>query len=132
MSNKPDPSRAEQCLAWNSDPAHQRLAGQARARQFSREYQVQAGQQSFSAFSARWRARQGLAPLSVEAAVRYVTIEDICGPLGESLPAAMRAQVYAAWCTGRLVSVTAWLGANEEGIPGRTPLVEKDPDSWSA
>jgi hypothetical protein len=56
MSDTPDPSPAEQCQVRNSDPAHQRLADQARARQCNREYRAQAGQCSFSAFSARWRA----------------------------------------------------------------------------
>ena len=95
-------SPAEQCLDWNTDPAHQRLAAHARARQFTHASQAQAGHCSYAAFSARWRAGQGLAPLSVEAAVRYVTIEHIRGPLGQLLPAAVRAQVYEAWCTGRL------------------------------
>jgi hypothetical protein len=36
--------RAYQCQRWNADPAHQSAAGQA----------------SFTAFSARWRAEQGL------------------------------------------------------------------------
>lgn len=35
MRRKQDSTPTEQCLAWNSDPAHQRLAGQARARQFT-------------------------------------------------------------------------------------------------
>jgi hypothetical protein len=109
MRSQQDPVPAERCLAWNSDLAHQRLAGRARARQFTRDYQTQAGQCSFSAFSARWRAEQGLAPLSVEATERYVTIEDIRGPLGQPLPASARAAIYATWCTGRLVGVAEWL-----------------------
>jgi hypothetical protein len=117
MSSKQELSLGEQCLAWNSDPAHQRVAGQARARQFTKDSQTQAGQRSFSAFSARWRASQGLAPLSAEAAVHYVTIEDIRGPLGQPLPAAVRAQVYAAWCSGRLVGVAAWLEEEHKHVP---------------
>jgi hypothetical protein len=65
-----DRSQSDQCLQWNSGPEHQRLAGQARARQFTREHQAQAGQSSYVAVSARWRAGQGLAPLSLDAALR--------------------------------------------------------------
>ena len=85
------------------------MAGRARAGQFTHEYQVQAGHQSYSAFSARWRAWQGLPPLSAEAVQRYVTIEDIHGPLGKELPAVLRAEIYQAWCSGRLVGVATWL-----------------------
>ena len=102
-------SPSEQCLQWNGDHEHQRMAGQARARQFTRDYQVQAGCRSFSAYSARWRASQGLAPLSADAVVRHVTIEDIHGPLGKELPAVLRAEIYQAWCSGRLVGVDTWL-----------------------
>ena len=101
-------SRMDQCHCWNSDPDHQRVAGQARARQFTHEHQVEAGQQSFSAYSSRWRARQGLVPLSAEDAQKYVTIEEIRWPLGEPLPAALRAEIYQVWCSGRLVAVAAW------------------------
>lgn len=113
-----DQSRAEQSLDWNSDLAHQRLAGQARARQFTGDYQAQAGHRAYAAFSARWRAGHGLAPLSVEAAVRYVTIEEIRGPLDQPLPAALRVAVYAAWCTGRLVGVAIWLQHGHDDPPG--------------
>ena len=113
-------SRMDQCNGWNSDPDHQRVAGQARARQFSHEHQVEAGHHAFSAYSARWRAGQGLPPLSVEAVVRYVTIEDIRGPLGQELPAVVRAEIYQAWCDGHRVSVAAWLeraSTREEQLP---------------
>jgi hypothetical protein len=43
-----------------------------------------------------------------------VTIEDICGPLGQPLPAVLRAQVYVAWCTGQLISVVTWLESDQD------------------
>lgn len=117
MSMTQSPSPTEQCLEWNRDPAHQRMAGQARSRQFTRDYQTQAGHCCFAAFSARWRAGQGLAPLSVEAAQGYVTIDHIRGPLGQVVPPALRAEVYAARCTGYLVSVATWLQTSNPGAP---------------
>jgi len=85
--------RVYQCARWNEDRAHQVAAGQA----------------NWDAFSARWRAGQGLPPLSVEAARRYVTAEMIRGPVGALLPEALRAVVHRAWCAGLLVGVSAWL-----------------------
>jgi hypothetical protein len=85
--------RVYQCARWNADHAHQVAAGRA----------------SWDAFSARWRASTGLAPLTVEAARRYVTSEQIRGPLGTFLPEALRAAVHRAWSAGLLVGVAAWL-----------------------
>jgi hypothetical protein len=50
----------------------------------------------------------------MEAARRYVTIEDICGFLGQPLPAALRAQVYVAWCTSQLISVVTRLESGQD------------------
>jgi len=85
--------RVRQCATWNADHAHQVAAGHA----------------SWDAFSARWRAGQGLPPLTSEAARRYVTPETIRGPVGTLLPAALRAAVHRAWCSGLRVGVAAWL-----------------------
>ncbi len=91
--------RVCQCARWNRDPAHQIAAGHA----------------SWDAFSARWRASGGLAPLSVHAARRYVTPEMIRGPLGMLLPERLRMEIHRAWCMGQLLGVEAWLA--DEGAP---------------
>ena len=73
-----------QCRGWNADPAHQIAAGRARAARFTHEYQSEAGHTAFAAFSARWRASQGLPPLSADDARKYVTpemIRDLGRPL---------------------------------------------------
>jgi hypothetical protein len=100
--------RRLQCLGWNADHAHQVRAGKARAQQFSTAHQQAAGFASFAAFSARWRAAQGLAPLSAEAAGKYLTPDQIRGPLGLPLPGEVQATIYRAWCAGVLVGVLAW------------------------
>jgi hypothetical protein len=73
---------------WNGDSAHQSLAGVA----------------SWVAFSARWRARQGL-PLLHPLDVQYLTPQDFCNGLGHPLPEAaqrrlFREYVAAACATG--------------------------------
>lgn len=85
--------RVFQCQRWNAEHAHQVLAGQA----------------SWLAFSARWRASSGLAPLSAEAVRRYVTPAVIRGPVGAILPERVRVAIYRAWCAGQLLPLEAWL-----------------------
>ncbi len=58
---------------WNADSAHQRMAGVA----------------SWAAFSARWRARQGL-PLLHPLDVQYLTPRDFCN--GHGCPLSPEAQ----------------------------------------
>jgi len=91
--------RVYQCARWNQDHDHQVAAGHA----------------SWDAFSARWRASGGLAPLSVDAARRYVTPDMIRGPLGMLLSERLRMEIHRAWCIGQLLGVEAWLA--EEGAP---------------
>ena len=100
--------RAMQCREWNADHQHQVLAGQARAQQFTPEYQAAAGHASFAAFSARWRAQQGLCPLSVNDLLRYVTPADICA-LGDPLPPHLQDAMYIAWASGDPRDVYQWL-----------------------
>lgn len=85
--------RVYQCQRWNADPAHQSAAGHA----------------SFTAFSARWRAGQGLPPLTVEAARRYVTPEHLRAMLGILLPSRLQETICRAWHAGMLLPVAAWL-----------------------
>jgi hypothetical protein len=100
--------RRLQCQGWNADHTHPVLAGRGRAQQFTRAYQQAAGHASWDAFSARWRALQGLGPLSAEAVRRYLTPDLIRGPLGLDLRPELQQTIYRAWCAGNLWHVTAW------------------------
>lgn len=84
--------RIRQCQEWNADHGHQVAAGLA----------------SFDAFSARWRAAQGMSPLFVEAVRRYVLPAMIRGPLGQPLSAEQQEEIWRAWCAGNLQAVEAW------------------------
>lgn len=100
---------AERCRSWNANPLHQMQAGRRRAESFSGAYQAQAAMCSNAAQSAHWRARQGIAPLTAEEAQRYVTLEDIRGPLDCPLPYPVRVRIYRAWCMDVLIGVVRWL-----------------------
>jgi hypothetical protein len=91
--------RVDQCARWNHDHAHQTAAGHA----------------TWDAFSARWRAGSGLAPLTVGAARRYVSPGMIRGPLGMLLSERLCLEIHRAWCVGQLLGVEAWLA--EDGAP---------------
>ncbi len=84
--------RVHQVKRWNRDQAHQAAAGLA----------------SYTAFSARWRATQGIAPLTAAAARRYVTPDMIRQPSGMPLASATKEAIYQAWCGGRLYGVLWW------------------------
>ncbi|HET9751314.1 MAG TPA: hypothetical protein VFP52_00065, partial [Myxococcales bacterium] len=109
--------RQLQCRGWNADPQHQVMAGQARARQFTPASQQQAGFASWDAFSARWRAAGGLAPLSADAVRKYVTPDLIRGVCGLSLAPELQADIYRAWCAGQLAHVVAWLAGEAPPDP---------------
>src|SRR5438309_1145242 len=59
----------------------------------SLEHQRMAGLASWTAFSARWRARQGL-PLLSPLDVQYLTPQDFCNGRGHSLDAATGRRVF--------------------------------------
>jgi|GEM_PF-5929206 len=101
-------ARQLQCCGWNQDTAHQAHAGRARAATFTTAYQRMAGQASFAACSARWRAVQGLPPLHAEDARRYLRPEHL-HHLGLPLPSALRTRILAAWQAGDLRAVPSWL-----------------------
>jgi hypothetical protein len=84
--------RRRQCRGWNADYAHQVMAGQA----------------TFAAFSARWRAEQGMAPLSAEAVRKYLRPE-LIRSLGAPLPPALQARIYRAWSHSYLYGVLRWI-----------------------
>jgi hypothetical protein len=97
-----------QAQRWNADHQHQVLAGKARAQHFTHESQQAAAFSSWDAFSVRWRASQGLRPLSADAVRKYLTPEQIRGPLGLPLRPELQATIYRGWCAGDLWHVTAW------------------------
>jgi len=80
---------------FDADSAHQRLAGYA----------------SWMAYSARWRARQGL-PLLHPLGVQYLTPQDFCNGLGRPLPAAEQRRLFR-----RYVEAAQRLGARRLPLP---------------
>jgi hypothetical protein len=72
----------QQC---NAEVVHQRIAGIA----------------SWMAFSARWRARQGL-PLLHPMDVQYLTPQDFCNGLGQPLPPAEQRRLFRAYVEAAL------------------------------
>lgn len=80
---------------WNADRAHQRMAGLA----------------SWAAFSARWRARQGL-PLLHPMDVQYLTPGDFCNGQGSPLSPEVQRRLFrhyvsAAVQSGQMAPVQA-------------------------
>jgi hypothetical protein len=59
-----------------------------------------------------------LAPLTVEAARRFVVPEQIWGPVGALLPERFQQLIYRAWCAGLLLGVEAWLSDDPPPEPG--------------
>ena len=93
--------RGERFQQFNADPAHQRLAGIA----------------SWCAFSARWRAHQGL-PLLHPMDVQFLTPQDFCNGQGLPLHPAEQRRVFRFY-------VEAALRLSHEGrVAGRRPIVE--------
>jgi hypothetical protein len=79
----------------DADSAHQRMAGYA----------------SWMAYSARWRARQGL-PLLHPLGVQYLTPQDFCNGLGQPLPAAEQRRLFRQY-----VEAAQRLGARRLPFP---------------
>jgi hypothetical protein len=67
---------------WNADSAHQQMAGLA----------------SWAAFSARWRARQGL-PLLHPLDVQYLTPQDFRNGRGEPFSPTMQRRIFREYVT---------------------------------
>jgi hypothetical protein len=84
--------RRRQCKGWNASRAHQVMAGQA----------------TFAAFSARWRAEQGMALLSAEAVRKYLRPE-LIRSLGVPLSPELQVRIYWAWSHGYLYGVLRWI-----------------------
>src|SRR2546430_16942938 len=73
--------RGERFQQFNANTAHQRLAGIA----------------SWCAFSARWRAHQGL-PLFHPMDVQFLTPQDFCNGLGRPLHPTKKRRGFWAYC----------------------------------
>lgn len=69
----------------DADPVHQRLAGLA----------------SWAAFSARWRARQGL-PLLHPMDVQYLSPQDFCAGRGQPLPPEKQRRMFREYVQAAL------------------------------
>jgi hypothetical protein len=87
--------RSAMFQCYDADSTHQRLAGYA----------------SWMAFSARWRAHQGL-PLLHPLGVQYLTPQDFCNGLGQPLPAAEQRRLFR-----RYVQSAQRLGARRLPFP---------------
>jgi hypothetical protein len=77
--------RREFFAQCDADTQHQRLAGIA----------------SWTAFSARWRARQGL-PLLHSMDVQYLTPHDFCNGRGQPLPASEQRRLFRAYVSAAI------------------------------
>ena len=118
--------------ACDADAAHQRMAGLA----------------SWAAFSARWRARQGL-PLLHPMDVQYLTPQDFCTGWGQPLPPEKQRRLFrqyvqaalsltsrrrpAAW-SGDLAFIRAeglvrTLSVRQEYVSGRPDVEPYAPDA---
>jgi len=136
-------ARAAQCRMWNATRAHQVAAGKARAARMTQDERSAFGHAAFDAFSARFRAVQGLPPLSADAAARDLTPRD-SRRLGMPLAPHLAATIHRAWCAGQLFPVSAWLSddppADPHGCGAMLPhvrAVRRDPRSdpgvsWSS
>ncbi|MBA2679035.1 MAG: hypothetical protein H0U76_11650 [Ktedonobacteraceae bacterium] len=125
-------NRADQCRAWNADHQHQRLAGQARAKQFTSEHQSHAALAGYRAFSLRFRAGNGGPQLFPRDAAKYLSPADI-RLFGQSLPPPLQAVILAAWTSGKPWGVEYWLlpPAVEPSLPDGTLFGAPDAHEWS-
>jgi hypothetical protein len=109
-------ARAAQCRTWNATRTHHVAAGKARAAQMTPKEWVAFGHAAFAAFSACFRAVQGLLPLSAAAARRYLTPRDI-RRLGMPIASPLAETIHRAWCAGQLFPVSAWLSDDPPADP---------------
>ena len=73
---------------WNAESEHQSMAGLA----------------SWAAFSARWRARQGL-PLLHPLDVQYLTPQDLCNRSGRPLSPEVQRRLFRAYVRAAIATV---------------------------
>jgi hypothetical protein len=96
-------SRSERFQQFNADTAHQRLAGIA----------------SWCAFSARWRAHQGL-PLLHPMDVQFLTPQDFCNGQGLPLHPTEQRRLFRFYVEAALRLPRE----HESHVAGRRPIVE--------
>jgi hypothetical protein len=84
---------------FNADTSHQQMAGLA----------------SWAAFSARWRARQGL-PLLHPLDVQYLTPQDFCNSLGCPLPPEVQRRLFRGYVEAAVRSTTGGVGCRRAGL----------------
>ena len=124
--------RRAQCLAWNADHQHQRLAGQARAKTLTHEHQSRAGTASFIAFSVRMRASHGSYQLFPSEGAKYISPSDI-NLFGQRLPSVLQAVIHQAYVAGHPWGVEYWLlplGVEPSFADG-TLFGELDEHTWA-
>ncbi|GEM_PF-6218757 len=102
-------AQSARCRQWNADHQHQVEAGKARAQQFTHESQSRAAFARNEQLFARFRAEQGLPPLSAEAVQKYVTPAMIRSICGLPIPSELQQQIHRAWCAGCPYGVAKWL-----------------------
>ncbi len=78
-------NRRARVQQWNVETAHQQMAGLA----------------SWAAFSARWRARQGL-PLLFPMQVQYLTPQDFCNGMGYLLSPTEQRRLFRGYVEAAL------------------------------
>jgi hypothetical protein len=95
---------------WNSDVAHQQMAGLA----------------SWAAFSARWRARQGL-PLLHPLDVQYLTPHDFCNGSGCPLAPEVQRRLFRQYIQAAVHSLACVTSGRHGGlVSGDLALVRVD------
>ncbi len=107
MSSRVD--RGRMFRAWDADSTHQRLAGLA----------------SWAAFSARWRAHQGL-PLLHPMDVQYLTPQDFSNGLGRPLPAAEQRRLFRAYVNAAIAQGTSTPAEAAPALVRQAGLVSGD------
>ncbi len=96
--------RAARFAQFNADSDHQRMAGCA----------------SWAAFSARWRARQGL-PLLHPLHVQYLTPQDFCTGLGQPLSPTEQRRLFRQYVEAAMQCYVA-VASRVLGLRERLPL----------
>src|SRR5215471_14946154 len=84
---------------WNAESEHQSMAGVA----------------SWTAFSARWRARQGL-PLLHPLDVQYLTPQDFCNSKGYPLSPEVQRRLFREYVEAAVRSFAGMAGCRQRGV----------------
>ncbi len=96
-----------------------------------RTHQQRAGLASWEAFSARWRARQGL-PLLSPLHVQYLTPHDFCNGLGHPLPAAEQRRWFRHYICLALGESSPLLGSVQHAMAAPAVSAWEQEGLWDA